>query len=120
MKKKTQYRIRNWPAYNAALIGRGSLTLWVDDAALRSWRYTGPTQRGAQYRYAAAAIPCVLDAAGRLPPGVAGRGRADAVGVCPAGGDPASPKLQHFVAPGRGGRRRFGRFAAVGPHALGD
>ena len=60
MKKKTQYRIRNWPAYNAALIGRGSLTLWVDDAAIRSWRYTGPTQRGAQYRYAAAAITCVL------------------------------------------------------------
>jgi len=60
MKKKTQYRIRNWPAYNAALIGRGSLTLWVDDEAIRSWRYTGPTQRGAQYRYADAAITCVL------------------------------------------------------------
>ena len=40
MKKKTAYRIRNWPAYNAALIGRGSLTLWVDEAAIRSWRYT--------------------------------------------------------------------------------
>jgi IS5 family transposase len=60
MKKKTQYRIRNWPAYNAALIGRGSLTLWVDDAALRSWRYSGPPQRGAQYRYAETAIACVL------------------------------------------------------------
>jgi IS5 family transposase len=60
MKKKTQYRIRNWPAYNAALIGRGSLTLWGDDEAIRSWRYTGPTQRGAQYRYADAAITCVL------------------------------------------------------------
>jgi hypothetical protein len=42
------------------LIGRGSLTLWVDDEAIRSWRYTGPTQRGAQYRYADAAITCVL------------------------------------------------------------
>src|SRR6266481_2117652 len=60
MKKKTPYRIRNWPAYNAALIGRGSLTLWVDEEALRSWRYTGPTQRGAQYVYADAAIKCVL------------------------------------------------------------
>jgi hypothetical protein len=29
MKKKTQYRIRNWAEYNAALIHRGSLTLWV-------------------------------------------------------------------------------------------
>jgi transposase len=60
MTKKTQYRIRNWPAYNAALIGRGSLTLWVDEAAIRSWRYTGPTQRGAQYHYADVAITCVL------------------------------------------------------------
>jgi hypothetical protein len=60
MKKKTQYRIRNWAAYNAALIGRGSLTLWVDEEALRSWRYSGPPHRGAQYRYAAAAIACVL------------------------------------------------------------
>jgi len=60
MKKKTPYRIRNWPAYNAALIGRGSLTLWVDEDAIRSWRYSGPTQRGAQYHYADTAIRCVL------------------------------------------------------------
>ena len=60
MTKKTPYRIRNWPAYNAALIGRGSLTVWVDEAAIGSWRYTGPTQRGAQYHYTDAAISCVL------------------------------------------------------------
>lgn len=60
MKTKTQYRIRNWPEYNAALVGRGSLTLWVDEEAIRSWRYTGPTQRGAQYVYTDAAIKCVL------------------------------------------------------------
>jgi hypothetical protein len=60
MKKKTPYRIRNWPAYNAALIGRGSLTLWVDEEAIRTWCYTGPTQRGAQYHYADTAITCVL------------------------------------------------------------
>ena len=60
MKTKTQYRIRNWSAYNAALIARGSLTLWVDEEALKAWRYTGPTQRGAQYVYAEAAISCVL------------------------------------------------------------
>jgi hypothetical protein len=59
-KRRTQYRIRNWPEYNAALIGRGRLTLWVDDDALRAWRYTGPSQRGAQYVYAEAAIQCVL------------------------------------------------------------
>lgn len=60
MKTKTQYRIRNWPEYNAALVGRGSLTLWVDEEALKAWRYTGPTQRGAQYVYTDAAIKCVL------------------------------------------------------------
>jgi DDE family transposase len=59
-KKKTQYRVRNWPEYNAALINRGGLTLWVDDAALQAWRYSGPAQRGAQYVYAEAAIQCVL------------------------------------------------------------
>ena len=60
MNKKTPDRIRNWPAYNAALIGRGRLTLWVDEAAIRRWRYTGPRQRGAQYPYTATAIACVL------------------------------------------------------------
>jgi hypothetical protein len=60
MKTKTQYRIRNWSAYNAALIARGSLTLWVDEEAVRAWRYPGPTQRGAQYRYAEAAISGML------------------------------------------------------------
>jgi transposase len=60
MKKKTSYRIRNWSTYNAALIARGSLTLWVDEAAVQAWRYTGPTQRGGQYVYAEAAIKCVL------------------------------------------------------------
>jgi DDE family transposase len=60
MKTKTQYRIRNWPEYNAALVGRGSLTLWVDEAALQAWCYTGPKQRGAQYVYTEAAIKCVL------------------------------------------------------------
>jgi Transposase DDE domain len=60
METKTQYRIRNWPAYNAALISRGSQTLWVDEAAIEVWHYTGPRQRGAQYVYTDAAIKCVL------------------------------------------------------------
>jgi len=60
MKKKTQYRVRNWAAYNAALVNRGNLTVWVDEEALQAWQYTGPRQRGAQYVYAEAAIQCVL------------------------------------------------------------
>ncbi len=60
MKTKTSYRIRNWPQYNAALVGRGSLTLWVDEEALKAWCYNGPKQRGAQYVYTDAAIKCGL------------------------------------------------------------
>jgi hypothetical protein len=60
MRKKTQDRTRNWSEYSAALIGRGNLTLWVDEQALQAWRYGGPPQRGAQYVYAEAAIQGVL------------------------------------------------------------
>jgi hypothetical protein len=60
MKKKTQYRVRNWAAYNRALVNRGNLTLWVEEEALQAWQYSGPKQRGAQYVYAEAAIQCVL------------------------------------------------------------
>ncbi len=34
---KTQYRIRNWSEYDAALKKRGSLTFWVDDEVLAGW-----------------------------------------------------------------------------------
>ena len=59
-RQKARYRIRNWPKYNAALVNRGRLTLWVEDEALQAWRYSGPARRGAQYVYAQAAIQCVL------------------------------------------------------------
>src|SRR3954451_17013295 len=57
---KPAYRIRNWSQYNDALVRRGSLTLWVDQAALDAWRYQGPTQRGAQFRFSDMAIECLL------------------------------------------------------------
>jgi IS5 family transposase len=57
---KPVYRIRNWKQYNDALVRRGSLTLWVDQATLEAWRYQGPPQRGAQFRYSDTAIECVL------------------------------------------------------------
>jgi IS5 family transposase len=37
MKKKTTYRIRNWPEYNSALKQRGSLTIWISDQAIAGW-----------------------------------------------------------------------------------
>ena len=54
------YRIRNWKQYNDALVNRGSLTLWVDQATLRAWRYQGPARRGAQFEYSDLAIECLL------------------------------------------------------------
>jgi hypothetical protein len=57
---KPSYRIRNWKQYNQALVNRGSLTLWVDQAALEAWRYRGPARRGAQFDYSDTAIQCLL------------------------------------------------------------
>jgi ribosomal protein S30 len=36
--KKVAYRVRNWKEYDAALVRRGSLTLWVEEATLQAWR----------------------------------------------------------------------------------
>ncbi len=50
---KMSFRVRNWLAYEAGLRRRGSLTLWIEDAALEIWQTTGP---GGQARYMDAAI----------------------------------------------------------------
>src|SRR6476646_3611940 len=57
---KAAYRIRNWKQYNDALVNRGSLTLWVDQATLQAWTYQGPTRQGAQFEYSDLAIECLL------------------------------------------------------------
>ena len=51
------FKVRNWPAYEAGLRRRGSLTLWIEDAALGDWQSTGP---GGQARYTDAAIQTSL------------------------------------------------------------
>lgn len=60
-KTKPQYRIRNWPHYNKALVRRGSLTVWVDAQALDTWLNTSKAaRRGRQRLYADAAILAAL------------------------------------------------------------
>lgn len=57
---KATYRLRNWREYNAALIQRGSLTLWVSEEALGAWydhAHTG--RRGAPRTYSDTAIMCM-------------------------------------------------------------
>jgi IS5 family transposase len=56
-KTKRPYRLRNWKQYNAALVRRGSLTLWVSPEVLAAWRDQGQAgQRGRPRRYADLAI----------------------------------------------------------------
>jgi len=54
---KMSFKVRNWPAYEAGLRRRGSVTLWIEDAALGDWQSTGP---GGQARYTDAAIQTSL------------------------------------------------------------
>ena len=56
-----KYRIRNWPAYNRALVRRGSLTFWVDEQAVSGWLQERTVAvRGRPRIYADAAIECAL------------------------------------------------------------
>ncbi len=58
---KQQYRLRNWPDYNKALIARGSLTLWIDARSLDLWLDADrPARRGRRRTYTDTAILCSL------------------------------------------------------------
>jgi hypothetical protein len=35
---KAKYRVTNWPEYDAALVRRGSLTVWFTEEAVAAWR----------------------------------------------------------------------------------
>jgi hypothetical protein len=59
-KKHAEYRVRNWSAYEAALVKRGSLAVWLAPEALAAWRAAPTRRRGAQPVYADAAIETAL------------------------------------------------------------
>ncbi len=74
---KTQYRIRNWSEYDAALKKRGSLTFWVDDEVLAGWLNEQKTgKRGASPTYSDLALATmstmgsVLNLRGRQTEGI--------------------------------------------------
>jgi hypothetical protein len=52
--------VTNWPAYEAGLRARGSLTIWFSDAAVEAWRAGPRTTRGGQPRYSDMAITTAL------------------------------------------------------------
>jgi hypothetical protein len=57
---KQRFRATNWSEYDAALRGRGSLTVWFTDTAISAWKAEPRTTRGGQPRYSALAITTAL------------------------------------------------------------
>ena len=58
---KKSYRVRNWAAYDAALVNRGSLTIWISEDAIANWKpKKKPTKRGRQRKYSNLAIETAL------------------------------------------------------------
>jgi len=58
--KKRQYRISNWREYNAALVQRGSLTVWVDADTIAAWHnHQHSGQPGKPRTYSELAITCM-------------------------------------------------------------
>jgi len=58
--KKDKYGVTNWSSYNKSLIGRGDISIWIEEEALDNWYYQGPDQQGAQYVYSDKCIECLL------------------------------------------------------------
>ncbi len=54
--RKSRYRVTNWPEYEAALIRRGSLTIWVTEEAVAAWHAPATGKRGGQQIYSDIAI----------------------------------------------------------------
>src|SRR5271156_4074601 len=55
-----RYRVTNWPEYDAALIRRGSLTVWFTEEAVAAWHAPPTGERGGQPTYSAIAIEICL------------------------------------------------------------
>src|ERR1700720_4348609 len=51
-----RYRVTNWPEYDAALVRRGSLTVWFTEGAVEAWHAPATGERGGQPIYSAIAI----------------------------------------------------------------
>ena len=48
---RQQHKVTNWPAYDASLRQRGSLTVWFTDEAIAAWTAEPRTSRGGQPWY---------------------------------------------------------------------
>lgn len=59
-KPKIKYRIENWRDYNASLVQRGAITVWIATDDGNAWKPAQNGKRGGQYQYSDAAIQCAL------------------------------------------------------------
>jgi len=57
---RTRRRVTNWPAYDASLRQRGSLTVWFTDEAVAAWAAEPRTTRGGQPWYSPPAMLTAL------------------------------------------------------------
>jgi len=57
---RQQHKVTNWPAYEAGLRQRGSLTVWFTDEAVAAWAAEPRTTRGGQPFYSPLAILTAL------------------------------------------------------------
>jgi hypothetical protein len=57
---KQRHKVTNWPAYDASLRQRGSLTVWFSDEAIQAWAAEPRTTRGGQPWYSPLAILTAL------------------------------------------------------------
>jgi len=57
---RQRHKVTNWPAYDASLRHRGSLTVWFTDEAIAAWAAEPRTTRGGQPWYSALAILTAL------------------------------------------------------------
>ena len=57
---KQTHTITNWPAYDQALVTRGSLTFWFTDDAIRKWTAPPSGRAGGQRKYSNLAIETAL------------------------------------------------------------
>jgi len=57
---RQQHKVTNWPAYDASLRQRGSLTVWFTDDAIAGWAAEPRTTRGGQPWYSPLAILTAL------------------------------------------------------------
>src|ERR1044071_2987119 len=57
---RQRHRVTNWPAYEATLCQRGSLTVWLTEEAIAAWAAEPRTTRGGQPWYSELAILTAL------------------------------------------------------------